>query len=246
MKFFLLFIIIYLFNCSSNNNIENQDNQEANVNPDSSVEEDNTINFNPIFKEFNEEWERTMQTFVSQYMYSIQVKYKSQVEYYENITKTPCLFRGVFLIDLAETEEDVLDFKIIAPNNTVIYEKTSYAAIFSLNLTDKGLYTIVFRNRVLNKDIRPTLMVNSGQNLILEKENLSETEKKLDSIITFLKKFEQDTKLGQGFKRKGNEALSKTNKYFYAFSLVETLILVSVSIWQYCYLKHLFEVKGSL
>ena len=89
MKFFLLFIIIYLFNCSSNNNIENQDNQETSVNPDSSVDEDNTINFNPIFKEFNEEWERTMQTFVSQYMYSIQVKYKSQVEYYENITKTP-------------------------------------------------------------------------------------------------------------------------------------------------------------
>ena len=259
MKLFLLFIIIYiyLFNySSSNSNDTNQDNnldinedQEIpynQENQDNQIEDENAFNFNPIFKEFNEEWDRTMQTFVSQYMYSIQVKYKTEVEYYENITKTPCLFRGTFFIELAETENDVLDFKIVAPNKTVIFEKTSFAAIFSLNLTDTGLYTIIFRNRVLKKDIRPTLMINSGQNLILQKENLSETEKKLDSIITFLKKFEQDTKLSRGFKRKGNEALSRTNRYFFIFSLIETIILVSVSIWQYCYLKHLFEVKGSL
>ena len=103
-----------------------------------------------------------------------------------------------------------------------------------------------FHNRILNKEVRPNLMVNSGQNTILEKENLSKTEKKLDSIVTFLKKYEQDTKLAKGFKRIGNEELSKTNKYFFAFSVIETIVLIGVSIWQYFYLKHLFEIKGSL
>ena len=75
---------------------------------------------------------------------------------------------------------------------------------------------------------------------------LSKTEKKLDNIINFLKKYEQNTKLAKGFKRIGNEELSKTNKYFFAFSLIETIVLIGVSIWQYFYLKHLFEIKGSL
>ena len=50
----------------------------------------------------------------------------------------------------------------------------------------------------------------------------------------------------RGFKRRGSEELSKTNNYFYAFSVIETIILIGVTIWQYFYLKHLFEIKGSL
>ena len=187
-----------------------------------------------------------MQDFDSQYTHLIPVKYKSQAEYYENITRVPCVFKGAFILEEATSKSDVIDFKIIAPNNTVVYQISSIGSVFSLNLTDKGLYTIVFHNRVLNKEVRPSLMVNSGQNVILEKENLSKTEKKLDNIITFLKKYEQDTKLTKGFKRIGNEELSKTNKYFFAFSVIETIVLIGVSIWQYFYLKHLFEIKGSL
>ena len=61
-----------------------------------------------------------------------------------------------------------------------------------------------------------------------------------------MKKYEQDYKLNRGFKRQRNEELSQTNKYFFVFSLVETTVLIGVSIWQYYYLKHLFEMKGSL
>ena len=89
-------------------------------------------------------------------------------------------------------------------------------------------------------------MVNSEQNLILEKDNLSGTEDKLDKIISFLQKYDQDRKLTRGFVRRGNEELKKTNKNFYVFSFIETIVLIAVSIWQYFYLKHLFEIKGSL
>jgi hypothetical protein len=40
--------------------------------------------------------------------------------------------------------------------------------------------------------------------------------------------------------------INKTNTYFYIFSFVETFVLIVVSIWQSYYMKHLFEVKGSL
>jgi len=241
MKNFLILILLvfYYSNC------QNQDNQPL-------VEDQNVENaddeeaINPIFQEFIDEWDSKMQDFYSQYTHLIPVKYKSQAEYYENITRVPCVFKGAFILDEATSKSDVIDFRIIAPNNTVIYQVSSIGSIFSLNLTDKGLYTILFNNRVLNKEVRPNLMVNSGQNVILEKENLSKTEKKIDTIITFLKKYEQGTKLTKGFKRIGNEELSKTNKYFFAFSVIETIVLIGVSIWQYFYLKHLFEIKGSL
>ena len=40
--------------------------------------------------------------------------------------------------------------------------------------------------------------------------------------------------------------INKTNTYFYIFSFVETFVLIVVTIWQSYYMRHLFEVKGSL
>ena len=68
----------------------------------------------------------------------------------------------------------------------------------------------------------------------------------MDSLLGILQKFEQDNRLNRGFRRKGEKQLSSTNTLFYIFSLIETIVLIGVSAWQYYYLKHLFEVKGSL
>ena len=43
-----------------------------------------------------------------------------------------------------------------------------------------------------------------------------------------------------------NIEINKTNTYFYIFAFVETFVLIGVSIWQSYYMRHLFEVKGSL
>ena len=204
------------------------------------------FNSNPIFQKFSDQWSMIMSNFVSQYIYTIPINKRTLVEYYENITKAPCLLQGAFIFDEAKNEKEVIDFKIIAPNRSVIFQTSDIASIFSIQIYEKGLYTFQFYNRVVNREIRPTLMVNSGQNLILEKANLSGTEGKLEKIVAFLQKYEQDRKLTRGFTRRGNEELKKTNKYFYAFSFIETIVLIAVSFWQYFYLKHLFEIKGSL
>ena len=204
------------------------------------------FNSNPIFQKFSEQWSILMPNFVSQYIYTIPINKRAHVEYYENITKAPCLLQGAFILEEAKNEKEVIDFKILSPNKTIIFQATDIASIFSIQIYEKGLYTYQFNNRAINREVRPTLMVNSGQNLILEKENLSGTEDKLNKIVAFLQKYDQDRKLNRGFIRRGDEELKKTNKYFYAFSFVETIVLIVVSIWQYFYLKHLFEIKGSL
>ena len=208
--------------------------------------EEDPILFNKLFSKFKEDWVNNMSDFISQYVCIVPVPYKKEVDYYEIIKQVPCLMRGAFLNEDANSENDFIDFKIISPYNKVIFEASSIGEIFSLNLTEKGVYKLSFYNKANNKEVYPTLIMNTGQNLVVEKENLSETEKKFDKIINFLIKNEQENKVNRGFRKKGNESLVRTNKYFFIFSLIETIVLIGVSAWQYYYLKHLFEIKGSL
>ena len=208
--------------------------------------EEDPLLFNKLFSKFKEDWLNNMSDFISQYVYLVPVPYKKEVDYYEIIKQVPCLMRGAFLNEDANSENDFIDFKIISPYNKVIFKASSIGEIFSLNLTEKGVYKLSFYNKANNKEVYPTLIMNTGQNLVVEKENLSETEKKFDKIINFLIKNEQENKVNRGFRKKGNESLVRTNKYFFIFSLIETIVLIGVSAWQYYYLKHLFEIKGSL
>ena len=208
--------------------------------------EEDPLLFNKLFSKFKEDWVNNMSDFISQYVYIVPVPYKKEVDYYEIIKQVPCLMRGAFLNEDANSENDFIDFKIISPYNKVIFEASSIGEIFSLNLTEKGVYKLSFYNKANNKEVYPTLIMNTGQNLVVEKENLSETEKKFDKIINFLIKNEQENKVNRGFRKKGNESLVRTNKYFFIFSLIETIVLIGVSAWQYYYLKHLFEINGSL
>lgn len=246
----LIFLTLFLsFKSISNQILSNNRNNSDNIIrklQKSKSEDDNSLSFNELFSKFKEEWSNSMSDFISQYVYIIPVPYKKEIDYYEIISKTPCLMRGAFLNEDANSENDVIDFKIISPNNTVIFQASSIGEIFSLNLTEKGIYKLLFYNKANSKEVFPTLIMNTGQNLIVEKENLSETEKKLDKIIEFLLKHEQENKMSRGFVKKEKESLINTNNYFFIFSFIETAVLIGVSSWQYYYLKHLFEIKGSL
>ena len=229
MKKLFFILIIYLIKQIFSQNNEND--SKSNINLDSNSENveseniDNPLVFNILFSDLKEEWTNKMKDYVSQYIYLIPVPYKSQVDFFENITKVPCEMKGAFLLEEANSKNDIIEFKILAPNQTAIFQSSSIGAIFQLNLTETGLYTIAFSNRVLNKEVKPTLIMNSGQNLMLEKENLSETEKKMDSLLSILKKYQQNIKLSRGFRKKGNQQLSKLIDIFLFFLLLKRLFL---------------------
>ena len=191
MKIFFFFIIVYITTkifCQDKTNKNTKQTTNSNNNNQKTEEDtnDNPLVFNLLFQELKEEWTKIMPDFVSQYIYLIPVPYKSQVDFYENITKVPCQMRGAFLLEEANSQKDKIEFKIVAPNNTVIYYSYSYGAIFSLNLTDTGVYSILFRNYYMNKEVKPTLIMNSGQNLILEKKEMSNYLKIINIFIFFL------------------------------------------------------------
>jgi hypothetical protein len=40
--------------------------------------------------------------------------------------------------------------------------------------------------------------------------------------------------------------LQKSNSYYYTFSVLETLILFGISVWQFYYMKQLHENKATI
>ncbi len=185
-----------------------------------------------------------MSDYEPDYVYMIPLNYKTKEYYYENITNVPARLRGAFLTD--EEKKDRVEFEIIGPNNDIKYYNVTNECIFDFNVTEIGRYTIVFNNKFINTDIKVTFTMNTGQNPMLKKDDLSISDQRLDGIMKFIDNYKTEFKFSRKIHYERYRKIQKTNKYFYTFSVFETIVLVGVSIWQFYYMRQLFEVKGSI
>ena len=197
-----------------------------------------------FIKNFYKEWNIRMINYEAQYVYMIPLE-KDKISYfYENITEVPARIQGAVIID--EKGDDIVLFEIKDPFDNTIYQNQTHATIFNFTVETKGLYKIVFNNKYSGKKISPTFTMNTGQNIFLQKKDIDEKEKTLIEVIQFLKDIETQDKMKKSIQRKRLKEVRVNNRNFFIFSMIETIILVIISVWQYLYMKHLFEIKGSL
>ena len=197
-----------------------------------------------LIKNFYKEWNIRMKDYEGQYVYMIPLE-KNKISYfYENITEVPALIQGAVIID--EKGDDIILFEIKDPFDNVVYQNETHATIFNFTVETKGLYKISFNNKFSGKKISPTFTMNTGQNIFLQKKDIDEKEKSLIEVIQFLKDTETQDKMKKNIQRKRLKEVRVNNRNFFIFSLIETIILAIISVWQYLYMKHLFEIKGSL
>ena len=197
-----------------------------------------------LIKNFYKEWNIRMKDYEGQYVYMIPLE-KNKISYfYENITEVPALIQGAVIID--EKGDDKMLFEIKDPFDNVVYQNETHATIFNFTVETKGLYKISFNNKFSGKKISPTFTMNTGQNIFLQKKDIDEKEKSLIEVIQFLKDTETQDKMKKSVQRKRLKEVRVNNRNFFIFSLIETIILAIISVWQYLYMKHLFEIKGSL
>jgi hypothetical protein len=133
----------------------------------------------------------------------IPVAYKRKEVFYEEITTVPARIRGAFITD--DEKKDKVLFHISSMNDTVLYEATNNEHIFDFEITTTGRIKINFTNKYVNRDIKVTFTMTTGQNPILNKESLNFTDSKLDNLIDFINKF------GLEFKFSRNSHLEKFN-----------------------------------
>lgn len=242
MKEILILLLVGIIKSAITQNETSQNNSESTEVPTNDTNNDDYYMKNE--DPFTAEWRSKMYDYESTYVYMIPVAYKSSQIFYENITTVPARVRGAFIID--ESSKDKVDFQIKGPKGNVVYSNVTHACVFDFTIEEKGLYQIEFNNRYKNGEVKPTFTMNTGQNVILKKEDLSHTEKNLDQLISFLKNYGTEDKLKRNIHRERYQKIVKTNRYFYTFSVIETIVLIIVSVWQFYYMKHLFEIKGSL
>lgn len=154
-----------------------------------------------------------MSDYDSDYVYSITVPPKTTDVYYENITLIPSRFRGAIFTDY-ETKQQI-DFEIKGPNNTRVYFNTTHQCIFDFNVTEKGRYSINFSNRYIAREVNLTITMSSGQNNMLRPQDLTLTEKKIDSIDAFLKRFNVEYKFNRNLHKERKES-----KIYVIFTLI--------------------------
>jgi hypothetical protein len=81
------------------------------------------------------------------------------------------------------------------PHDNVILANATNEWIFSFNVTVIGFYKIVFHNTYVNSNIKVTFTMNTGQNPMLKKHDLTFVEEKLFNLLKFVKKFQLEFKV---------------------------------------------------
>ena len=148
-----------------------------------------------LTKIFNAEWEKKMSDYDSDYVYLIPLKYKSTEVYFENIVNVPSRLRGAFIID--EETENKIDFEIQDPKGNRVYFISSHQCIFDFKVKTPGKYSIIFLNKYVTNELRVTFTMNTGQSVILKKDDLTKTEENLDSLMSKIKRFNTEFKMNR-------------------------------------------------
>ena len=203
IKFFIFYILIIFLNIfltqsQEQNSIPTVEEESAigkNQNNNPKIEEQTKImEFSNLIQEFNNEWEVRMIDYNSEYDYNIPLRPRIQEIYYENVTTVPSKFIGAFII--SEESTDKIEFIVKDPKNKIIHQVTNHHDIFEIPIEIKGIYTIIFNNRISNGNLMITFTMNTGQNQLINAKDLTKTQTKLETLNKVIKKFNLEFKFG--------------------------------------------------
>ena len=181
----LFIIILLIINISLINSQNSSKNEKVNLKE----------KMQNIMKEFSLEWQTKMQDYKPEYTYYIPIRYKDHEVFYENITSIPTIFKGAFFI--SDESLDIIEFYIKDSYDKVIYKATGHYNIFEIPIDKPDKYSITFRNNFAKDKVVITFTMNTGQNDIINSNDLSITEKKLDNLEAVIKKFNMEFKLSR-------------------------------------------------
>lgn len=204
-SFILIILSILISLITSNDNKSNTNEQTEDKNSrNNAYNEESGYSEEYLSKQkemegFNYEWMQKMSDYQSPYVYMIPVAYKARQIFYENITQVPATIRGAYILD--ETKKEKIDFLIKSPSGSTVYSNTTHSAIFIFNVTEAGIYEIIFSNRYKNAELKPAFTMNTQQNKILQKEDLNQTEASIDQMIAFLKGISTEDKMKRNIHR---------------------------------------------
>ena len=185
-NFIFEIIILLLVNITFINN--------QNTNEKQNIEDKNRQEAMNLMEEFSNEWETKMQDYNMEYLYYVPIMHRDEEIYFENVTSAPTTFKGAFF--LSDESTDKIEFYIRDSAEKLVYFAKGHYNIFEIPIKKADNYKIILRNNLINKVV-VTFTMNTGQNNFINSKDLSNTEKKMESLEAVIKKFNMEFKLSR-------------------------------------------------
>ena len=185
-----IFILLLIFNISFINNSPRPPNKEARVEEEPKLDEAMSL-----MHQFTSEWEEKMEDYNYEYLYYIPINPREQEIYFENVTSVPTTFKGAYF--LSDESANRIEFYVKDSDDRIVHKAIGHHDIFEFNITKADRYSITFRNNIAKEKVVITFTMNTGQNNMLVSKDLTNTEKKMDSLEAVIKKFNMEFKLSR-------------------------------------------------
>ncbi|CAD8144022.1 unnamed protein product [Paramecium octaurelia] len=163
---------------------------------------------------------------------------------FENITE-PTLIKGAYQVN---HHKDVIDFSVKTPAGRTIYSKLSTnKGNFTVQATEIGLYSIIFNNKKkANQLLTYAVDVVKDKDDKIKSTDIDPLELDIDYIQNGLQELYYDHKFQQIRYESSTQQVKEANKKIYVFTVIETIFIVLVTIWQIWYIKRLYNKRSPL
>jgi hypothetical protein len=198
--FYLLGFFIFSYKQQQKNSKPTVPNENEIKNDDNINNKKNKQDSAGYLSEFSKEWEKKMSDYESDYLYVIPLNKNTEEIYYEDIEMVPARVRGAFFI---EEEGNKIDVYIRSEDNKIVFSALAVSQrVFDFKIFVKGKYTISFINKYSSNQIKVTFTMSTGQNAVLMRKDLSQTERKLDQLLHDIKRFNIEFKFNRNLHEK--------------------------------------------
>ncbi|CAD8151670.1 unnamed protein product [Paramecium pentaurelia] len=162
----------------------------------------------------------------------------------ENITE-PTLIKGAYQVN---HHKDVIDFSVKTPAGKTIYSKmATNKGNFTVQANEIGLYSIIFNNKKkTNQLLTYAVDVVKDKEDKIKSTDIDPLELDIDYIHNGLSELYYDHKFQQIRYESSTQQVKEANKKIYIFTVIETIFIVLVTIWQIWYIKRLYNKRSPL
>lgn len=197
--------------------------------------------------EITKEWAKHMQGISPINLITFELLAMDEFQFFEILSEAPSTISGAWFLSTSDSKD--IDFNIYDPVQTVVFSKNSInEAIFSFESKRQGMYTFEFKNNKLLQGYAVTFALNCGNYSegVLKFEDLSPVENKLEWVNKDIKDFQADSQFAQLRQESFFNTAAEANWNLLCLSVIESIGVIAVTVWQVYYLKKLLDNRRSL
>lgn len=197
-------------------------------------------------EKFNKDLEQLWEDFDSEFFYTFEIPPSKRFSFFQDIVKYPSKIKGVYLVDDTTGNEQSLKMSIVDSNWATFYNSLKHQDVFNIEVPRIGRYRLIYENLSSASTIKVSFLMSSGQNKLLNATELETTHEKIRSLDGYMKTVLTQQEFMHHRFRERVKKHNKNTQYFFLYSVVETVVLISVTIFQFYYMNKLIAAKQNI